>query len=113
MFAIIINPLIFDSSITPTGWPPERKPGTATVNGDCKMNTSTPTTLESLKYQDWVIDLKQFDTPQKAANEVLNQLFPDDRPAYVRHLFTEGDVKVYEAYKDSGSDDYIYIKETI
>jgi len=75
--------------------------------------STTPRTLADLKFQDWVIDLKQFDTPRKAGEEVLNQLFPDDRPVYVRHLFTENDIKVYEAYKDSGSDDYIYIKETI
>lgn len=79
------------------------------------MNTtSTPKTLADLKSLDWVIDLKKTDTPKKAAEEIFEQLHPtDERPIFVRHLFTEGEIKVYEAYKDSGSDDYIYIKETI
>lgn len=75
--------------------------------------TTTPKTLADLKYQDWVIDLKPTDTPQAAAEEVLNQLFPDERPVTVRELFTEGEIRVYEAYKDSGSVDYLYIKQTI
>jgi hypothetical protein len=74
---------------------------------------TTPKTLADLQSQDWVIDLKPTDKPQSAAEEVLNQLIPDDRPVKVNHIFTEGDVKVYEAYKDSGSDDYIYIKEQL
>lgn len=74
---------------------------------------STPKTIADLKYQDWVIDLKPTDTPQAAADEVLNQLFPDDRPVTVRKLFTEDGIIVHEAYKDSGSNDYVYIKQTI
>lgn len=77
------------------------------------MTTTTPKTLADLKHQDWVIDLKKTDTPQQAAEEVLNQLFPDERPVAVRQLFTEDGVRVYEAYKDSGSVDYLYIKETL
>jgi hypothetical protein len=73
-----------------------------------------PKTLTDLALQDWVINLKKTDTPQLAAEEVLNQLFPDDnRPVIVRQLFTENDIRVYEAYKDSGSVDYLYIKEQL
>lgn len=76
--------------------------------------TSTPKTISELKSQDWVIDLKPTDTPQAAAEEVFNGLFPDDdRHVYVRLLFTENGIRVHEAFKDSGSDDYLYIKETI
>jgi hypothetical protein len=39
IFGLIKKVCIFDLSITTTGWPPERKPGTATVNGDQKMTT--------------------------------------------------------------------------
>lgn len=77
------------------------------------MTNTTPKTLADLQYQDWVIDLKPTDTPQAAAEEVLNQLFPDDRSITVRCLFTEDGIRVHEAYKDSGSVDYIYIKETL
>lgn len=77
------------------------------------MTNTTPRNLADLKHQDWVIDLKPTDTPQAAAEEVLNQLFPDDRPVLVRQLFTEENVRVYEAYKDSGSVDYLYIKENL
>lgn len=80
---------------------------------------STPQTLSDLKFHDWVIDVPPFDTVQKAAETVLDNLFPDmrteDYPVKVNYLFTEQDengdeVKVYEAYKDSGSADYIYLK---
>lgn len=97
---------------------PEIKPGTATVNGDQKMTNTTPKTLADLKHQDWVIDLELVqgprDTPQQAADFIFESLMPgDERPVTLRQLFTEGDVRVYEAYKDSGSVDYLYIKETI
>jgi hypothetical protein len=75
--------------------------------------TKNPTTLASLKFQDWVIDLKPTDTPQSAAEYILNELFPDDRPVYVRELFVEGGTRVWESYKDSGSDDYVYIKQAL
>lgn len=70
---------------------------------------TTPKTLADLKSQDWVINVKPTDTPQAAAEEVLNQLIPDDRPVKVNFLFEEDDAKVYEAYKDSGSNDYLYM----
>ncbi len=73
----------------------------------------TPKTLSDLKYQDWVIDLNPTDSAQIAAENILNQLLPDERPVYCRQLFVESDIRVYEAYKDSGSTDYLYIKEPI
>lgn len=81
---------------------------------------STPHTLADLQFHPWVIDVKPTDTVQKAAEAVLDGLFPDmspeDWPVKVNHLFTEQDtagneVMVYEAYKDSGSDDYVYLKK--
>lgn len=78
--------------------------------------TTTPKSLNDLKFQDWVIDVLPQHSPQDAAERVLNELFPEDeRPVQVNFLFSEMDgddeVKVYEAYKDSGSVDYIYLKK--
>lgn len=80
------------------------------------MTTTAPKTLLDLQYQDWVINVESKHTVQTAAEHVLSELFPDDdRTVKVNYLFTELDkhlgeeVKVYEAYKDSGSVDYIYL----
>lgn len=81
--------------------------------------TSTPRTLADLQYQDWVIDVKPQHSVQVAAESIFEQLFPaDDRDVKVNLLFTEeetnGDkIQVFEAYKDSGSDDYVYLKKRI
>jgi len=78
------------------------------------MTTSTPRTVADLKHQDWVIEKKFGKTIQESAEQEFNHVFPgDDRPVTVRTLFTEDNVRVYEADKDSGSVDYLYIKELV
>lgn len=83
------------------------------------MTKSTPKKLTDLKQQDWVIDVKPQHSAQVAAETIFEQLFPeDDRAVKVNLLFTEeetnGDtIQVFEAYKDSGSDDYIYLKKRV
>lgn len=80
---------------------------------------STPRTLADLKHQDWVIDVKPQHSVEVAADHIFSELFTnDDRPVTVNFLFQEdeanGDIiKVYEAYKDSGSVDYLYLKKRV
>lgn len=80
---------------------------------------STPKTLTDLRHQDWVIDVKPTHSAQVAAETIFEQLFPgDDREVKVNFLFkeeeTNGDtIHVFEAYKDSGSTDYVYLKKRI
>jgi hypothetical protein len=77
---------------------------------------NTPKKLTDLKVQDWVIDVKGSISVEVEADRVFSELWPDDtRDTKVNFLFQEDDTdgntyKVYEAYKDSGSDDYIYLK---
>lgn len=84
---------------------------------------NTPKTIADLK------DLKNVfpvDTAsvgiQHEAERVFNENFGEDflpeKKVSVRYLFAENDsddnqVKVYEAYKDSGSNDYVYLTATL
>lgn len=71
---------------------------------------ATPKTLASLKYQDNVIEVTPQETVDQAAEYFFRNLFSDDiRPVKVNLLFEEEGAKVYEAYKDSGSVDYLYL----
>lgn len=77
---------------------------------------NTPKQLSDLKHQDFVINVKPSISVHVEAERSFNELFGTDYKGdlKVNHLFTEeenGDyVKVYEAYKDSGSTDYVYLK---
>lgn len=80
---------------------------------------TTPKQLSDLRHQDWVIDVKPQHSAQVAAETIFAELFPEDnREVKVNFLFkeeeTNGDeIMVFEAYKDSGSDDYVYLKKRI
>lgn len=71
--------------------------------------TSTPKCLSDLRYQDNVLTLKTGKMVDAEANRWFHELFDNQDHVTVRHLFTEDDQKVYEAYQDSGSVDYLYI----
>jgi hypothetical protein len=74
------------------------------------MTTSTPKNLASLKYQENVLEVKTSETVNQVAEYFFRDLFSDDiRPVKVNFLFEEDGAKVYEAYKDSGSVDYLYL----
>lgn len=75
------------------------------------MNTtSTPKSLADLKHQEHVKEVTPQQTVDEVAEYFFRNLFSDDiRPVKVNFLFEEDETKVYEAYKDSGSDDYLYI----
>jgi hypothetical protein len=81
---------------------------------------NTPKNLDDLK-RFWP-NVFEVDTAsvgiQLEAERVFNENFGEDflpeNKVSVRYLFTEddsegGQVKVYEAYKDSGSEDYVYL----
>lgn len=73
------------------------------------MTTSkTPKTLSDLQYQDHVLRTTRF-AIEAVASEYFKKIMDDERDVTVRLLFTEDGHKVYEAYTDSGSIDYLYI----
>lgn len=69
---------------------------------------NTPKTLADLRLEDNVITLNG-KTPETEANRFFHELFDPIAKVTVRLLFTEDDKKVYEAYQDSGSVDYLYL----
>jgi len=80
-----------------------------------------PNKLSDLKYLDtFNIDTASVSV-QVEAERVFNEFYgadylPDNQ-VVVKYLFSEVDehektVKVYEAYKDSGSEEYIYLTST-
>lgn len=71
----------------------------------------TPKTLTDLAFRDNVIRTKPT-LVDSTANRFFHELFNAAEPVYVRHIFTEDGQKVYEAFQDSGSDDYLYIIES-
>lgn len=74
------------------------------------MTTTTPKTLADLKHQEHVKEVTPQETVEQVAEYFFRDLFSDDiRPVKVTFLFEEEGAKVYEAYKDSGSIDYLYI----
>jgi hypothetical protein len=74
-----------------------------------KMIASTPKNLASLKYQENVLEVKADETVEQAAEYFFRNLFSDTQAVKVNFLFEEDGAKVYEAYKDSGSVDYLYL----
>jgi hypothetical protein len=74
------------------------------------MNTtSTPKQLTDLKSQDNVLHLKPGQMLDAEANRFFKEVFSDERPVTTKLIFEEDGKKVYEAYTDSGSVDYLYI----
>lgn len=71
--------------------------------------TTTPTQLTDLRSQNNVIHLGNSQTVETESRRYFKEVFSDDRHVYTRLLFEEDVKKVYEAYTDSGSDDYLYI----
>lgn len=71
--------------------------------------TTTPTQLTDLRSQNNVLHLKAGQTLETEARRYFKEVFGDERHVYTRPLFEEDGKKVYEAYTDSGSDDYLYI----
>ena len=72
-------------------------------------SNSTPKQLTDLRSQDNVLHLKSGQTLETEARRYFKEVFDDERHVYTRALFEEDDKKVYEAYTDSGSTDYLYI----
>lgn len=73
------------------------------------MTTSTPKTLADLRYQDNVIRIHTAKDPKDAAEDFFYSNFGTKEDIKVRNLFSEDGKKVYEAYVDAGSVDYLYI----
>jgi hypothetical protein len=74
------------------------------------MNTnSTPAQLTDLKSQDNVLHLKDSQETITEARRYFKEVLSDERDVFTRLLFQEDGKKVYEAYTDSGSVDYLYI----
>jgi hypothetical protein len=73
------------------------------------MTTSTPTKLTDLRSQDNVIHLKDGQETITVARRFFKEVFSDERDVTTRLLFEEDGKKVYEAYTDSGSVDYLYL----
>lgn len=73
------------------------------------MTSTTPKNLIDLRYQDNVITLKNGEAPESSANRFFHELFDPTAAVKVNFLFTEEGKKVYEAYQDSGSVDYLYL----
>ena len=71
--------------------------------------TSNPKSLTDLCSQDNVIIAKQGEAPETIANRFFNELFHPTSPVSINFLFEEDNKRVYEAYQDSGSIDYLYI----
>lgn len=80
---------------------------------------SAPKTIADLQYLknvfavDTAIVGIQFEA-ERVFNESFGEDFLPEKKVSVRFLFSENDsegdqVKVYEAYKDSGSNDYVYL----
>ena len=69
---------------------------------------TTPKNLTDLRYEENVIHLRQGDIVEAKANSFFHELFAK-KEVTVRFLFAEDDKKVFEAYQDSGSVDYLYI----
>lgn len=83
---------------------------------------NTPTSLADLKHFDnvFAVDTASVGIQSEATRVFNEQMGEDTLPGQVttRFLFAEDDsegnqVKVYEAYKDSGSEDYIYLTAKI
>lgn len=83
---------------------------------------NTPKSLTDLKHFQNVFPVDTASVGiQSEAERVFNENFGEDTlPGKVtaRYLFAENDsegnqVKVYEAYKDSASEDYIYLTATL
>lgn len=70
---------------------------------------STPANLIDLKSQDNVLHLKDSQEPITEARRFFKEVFEDERNVTTRLIFEEDGKKVYEAYTDSGSVDYLYI----
>lgn len=83
---------------------------------------NTPKTLADLKHftNVFAVDTASVGIHSEAERVFNENLGEDTLPGKVttRFLFSENDsegnqVKVYEAYKDSGSEDYIYLTATL
>jgi hypothetical protein len=73
------------------------------------MTTNTPKNLTDLRYQDNVLHLKVGQYLNTEARRFFKEVMEDERPVSTRFLFSEAGKKVYEAYTDGGSVDYLYI----
>lgn len=68
----------------------------------------TPKTIADLKYQDNVISVMFAANIQDKAQQFFQQAGIEGMPK-VNYLFSEGGMRVWESYVDSGSVDYLYI----
>ena len=66
-------------------------------------------TLSDLKFQDTVIHVSAGDIVDVVADKYFKEIFNPKKEVKVNFLFQEDGSKVYEAYQDSGSVDYIYL----
>lgn len=70
---------------------------------------SNPRTISDLRYQDNVERINKGTSPEAVAEQWFKSVFDSNDPVYVRFLFEEDGEKVFEAYTDPGSVDYLYI----
>jgi hypothetical protein len=70
---------------------------------------SNPRSISDLRYQDNVERINKGTSPEAVAEQWFREVFDSNDTVYVRFLFEEGGAKVFEAYTDPGSVDYLYI----
>lgn len=73
------------------------------------MTTTSPKNLTDLRHQDNVITLKAGQMLESEANRFFHELFDPAAHVFTNFLFEEDGKRVYEAYQDSGSVDYLYL----
>lgn len=98
-----ITVLIFVLSIT-------KSPAQGYKLREKDMSTkSHPRTLEDIRYQDNVLYLSSDQTVSTEAHKWFKETFDTEDEPTVNFLFMEDGKRVWEAYTDSGSVDYLYI----
>lgn len=70
---------------------------------------STPRHLTDLRSQDNVLHLKDGQETITEARRFFKEVFNDEGRVSTHLIFEEDGKKVYEAYTDSGSEDYLYL----
>lgn len=78
---------IFGVLITTTGWPPERTPGTATVNGDQKMTDIRSTNILNRAAQ---LSGKSFDSWEEAEEWLYDNIVDERHECEVKSLGRHG-----------------------
>lgn len=69
----------------------------------------TPKNILDIRFQNNVIHVSPSQNVDTEANRFFHEIFGNKLPVSVNFLFEEDAKRVYEAYQDSGSDDYLYL----